>query len=61
MVVGKRFLSNGNAVIIPKTSDGRLLFLVPWLDKVIVGTTDISDENICLEPRPWNDAIQYLS
>ncbi|MDG2166572.1 MAG: glycerol-3-phosphate dehydrogenase/oxidase, partial [Opitutales bacterium] len=39
LVVDGDFLPNGNAIMVPKTSDGRLLFLVPWLGKVIVGTT----------------------
>ena len=45
LVVDGDFLPNGTAVMVPKTSDGRLLFLVPWLNKVIVGTTDVPDDH----------------
>jgi glycerol-3-phosphate dehydrogenase len=60
VVVDGKFLPNGNAIMIPKTSDGRLLFLVPWLDKVIVGTTDVPDENICLEPKPTYEEVDFI-
>jgi glycerol-3-phosphate dehydrogenase len=48
------------AVMVPKTTDGRLLFLVPWLNKVIVGTTDVADDNICLEPKPSEEEINFI-
>jgi glycerol-3-phosphate dehydrogenase len=36
----KSFLPSDHALMIPKTSDGRVLFAVPWHDKIVVGTTD---------------------
>jgi glycerol-3-phosphate dehydrogenase len=27
--------------MIPKTADGRVLFAIPWLGALIVGTTDV--------------------
>lgn len=60
IVVDGSFLPNRNAIMVPKTSDGRLLFLVPWLGKVIVGTTDIPDENICLDPKPADEEIDFI-
>ena len=41
LVLDKKFVPNNYAIMIPKTSDGRVLFAVPWHNKVIVGTTDV--------------------
>ena len=60
LVVDGDFLPNGNAIMVPKTSDGRLLFLVPWLGKVILGTTDVPDDNLCLEPKPTSEEIDFM-
>ena len=60
LVVDGDFLPNGTAVMVPKTSDGRLLFLVPWLNKVIIGTTDVPDDNLCLEPKPTDEEIDFM-
>ena len=40
LVLDASFLQSDCAIMIPKTSDGRVLFAVPWHDKVVVGTTD---------------------
>lgn len=60
LVVDGDFLPNGTAVMVPKTTDGRLLFLVPWLNKVIVGTTDVPDNDLCLEPKPTEEEIDFM-
>jgi glycerol-3-phosphate dehydrogenase len=60
VVVDGDFLPNGNAIMVPKTTDGRLLFLVPWLGKVIVGTTDVPDDNLCLEPKTSEEEIDFI-
>ena len=41
LVLDRKFLRSDYAIMVPKTSDGRVLFAVPWHDKVVVGTTDI--------------------
>jgi glycerol-3-phosphate dehydrogenase len=46
--------------MIPKTSDGRVLFAVPWLDKVILGTTDTPIEKINIEPKPLEEEIHFI-
>ena len=60
VVVDKEFLPGETALMIPKTSDGRLLFIIPWLDKVIAGTTDIPDDNLCLEPRATSEEVDFI-
>jgi glycerol-3-phosphate dehydrogenase len=33
-------LSSDGAILIPKTDDGRVLFAIPWMGRVLVGTTE---------------------
>ena len=40
LVFDKEFLFSDTAIMIPRTDDGRVLFAVPWHNKIIVGTTD---------------------
>lgn len=51
VVLPKRFLPGGAALMVPKTADGRVLFAVPWHDRVIVGTTDTPVASVAAEPR----------
>lgn len=60
LVLPKKFLSKEKAVLIPKTKDGRVLFLVPWLDRVLAGTTDTLKEHIELEPKPLEEEIDFI-
>jgi glycerol-3-phosphate dehydrogenase len=46
--------------MIPKTSDGRVLFAVPWHGKVVVGTTDIMRPEAELEPLPLKEEIDFI-
>jgi glycerol-3-phosphate dehydrogenase len=49
-----------SAMIIPKTSDGRVVFLVPWEDHVIMGTTDTPITKISDEPIPLENEVEFL-
>ncbi len=49
LVFDKKFYPSNDALMIPETSDGRVLFAVPWHDKVVVGTTDTLVEKASLE------------
>jgi glycerol-3-phosphate dehydrogenase len=60
LVVNKSFFPGKDAMIIPKTDDGRVLFAVPWHDKVVLGTTDTAVENIEAEPRPLEEEIEFI-
>jgi glycerol-3-phosphate dehydrogenase len=60
LVFDKTFLPGNYAVMIPKTSDGRVLFAVPWHDKVVVGTTDILRPTAELEPKPLKEEIDFI-
>lgn len=49
-----------SALIIPKTSDGRVVFLIPWEGKVLLGTTDTAIQKISQEPMPEDREIDFL-
>ncbi|MCB1190124.1 MAG: FAD-dependent oxidoreductase [Leptospiraceae bacterium] len=48
------------AMIIPKTSDGRVVFVLPWEDHVVMGTTDTYIEKISEEPLPLKEEVDFL-
>jgi glycerol-3-phosphate dehydrogenase len=60
LVLDKSFLPGGNAIMVPHTDDGRVLFAIPWYDRVVVGTTDTPVEKARLEPRPLEEEIEFL-
>lgn len=60
IVLDKSFYPSGDALMIPKTSDGRVLFAVPWHDKVVVGTTDTFVEAASLEPQALEKEISFI-
>lgn len=60
MVVGREFLGGNTALMVPKTADGRVLFAVPWLGKVILGTTDTPRHDLALEPSPFPDEVEFI-
>lgn len=60
LVVDKEFLKSDTAIMIPKTDDGRVLFAVPWHNKVVLGTTDTPIENIDTEPKALQSEIDFI-
>lgn len=60
LVFDKSFLNSDDAIMIPKTSDGRVLFAIPWNGKTIVGTTDTPIEKAELEPKPFEKEIEFI-
>ncbi|WP_417886023.1 glycerol-3-phosphate dehydrogenase/oxidase [Zunongwangia sp.] len=60
LVFDKSFLPGEDAIMIPKTEDGRVLFAVPWHDKVIVGTTDTQLDDHSLEPQALEKEIEFI-
>jgi len=60
LVLDKSFLPGNHAIMVPHTSDGRVLFAIPWKDHVVVGTTDTPIDSIPLEPRPLEEEIEFL-
>ena len=60
LILDKSFLPGDDAITIPKTDDGRVLFLVPWHDKVIVGTTDTLIKEESLEPVALEEEVEFI-
>ncbi|MDB5847368.1 MAG: FAD-dependent oxidoreductase [Rhodoferax sp.] len=60
VVVDREFLPTDHALLVPKTTDGRVLFAVPWLGKTILGTTDTPRHDLDREPRPFKEEIEFI-
>jgi len=60
LVFDKMFLPKESAILIPKTVDGRILFVVPWYNKVVIGTTDVQKETAELEPRALDEEVDFI-
>ncbi|MDZ7343836.1 MAG: glycerol-3-phosphate dehydrogenase/oxidase [candidate division KSB1 bacterium] len=60
LVLDQSFLSSESAIMVPHTDDGRVLFVVPWHDRAIVGTTDTPIGDLPLEPRALPEEIEFL-
>ena len=60
IVLDKSFLPGDSAIMVPKTDDGRVLFAIPWLDRVVVGTTDTEVDGPAMEPVPMREELDFL-
>lgn len=60
LVLDQSFLKSDTAIMIPKTSDGRVLFVIPWHGKVVVGTTDTPNVKPKYEPKPLKEEIDFI-
>ncbi|WP_245924122.1 glycerol-3-phosphate dehydrogenase/oxidase [Niveispirillum cyanobacteriorum] len=60
LVLDPGFLASDDAILIPKTDDGRVLFVLPWLGRTVIGTTDTPIPTASMEPRAQEAEIQFL-
>lgn len=60
LVLDKSYLPGNDAIMIPKTTDGRILFLVPWHNKVVIGTTDTPLNSHSLEPKALDEEVNFI-
>ena len=60
IVLDKSFLPGEQAIMVPHTDDGRILFAIPWHNRALVGTTDILTDSVPLEPQAAQDEIDFL-
>lgn len=60
LVLPPEFVPRDSAIMVPHTTDGRVLFAVPWHGFVVVGTTDEGTEDISLEPRATEEEIDFI-
>ena len=60
IVVDGKYLGKGNAIMIPKTPDGRVLFAIPWHGKTLIGTTDAFTKKITNNPKVNPEEIDFM-
>ncbi|KAA5543268.1 glycerol-3-phosphate dehydrogenase/oxidase [Roseiconus nitratireducens] len=60
LVLPREFFPGETAMIVPKTSDGRVIFIIPWHQHALVGTTDTPIDHAEFEPAPQEQEIQFL-
>jgi glycerol-3-phosphate dehydrogenase len=60
LILDKSFLPGQAAILVPHTDDGRVLFAVPWHDKIIVGTTDTPVSTPAIEPKALPEEIDFI-
>lgn len=62
LVVDATFLPGRQALMIPKTEDGRVMFAIPWQGKVLLGTTDTPRPDLRQldNPQPLEEEIDFL-
>lgn len=59
VVLPDYYAPEGMGLIIPKTVDGRVVFLIPWQGKVVAGTTDTACQ-LTTEPKPTEEEIKFI-
>jgi len=60
LVLEGSFLRGKTAVMVPHTSDGRVLFAIPWHGHTVVGTTDTPIDEPSYEPLPYEQEIEFV-
>jgi glycerol-3-phosphate dehydrogenase len=60
LVFDRSFLKGDTALMVPRTSDGRVLFVIPWHGHAVAGTTDTPLDAPSLEPRPLEEEIEFI-
>ena len=60
LVLDRSFMPSDDAIMIPKTNDGRVLFCIPWHNHVLVGTTDTPVATAELEPKALDKEIEFV-
>lgn len=60
LVLPRSFLPGDAALMIPRTADGRVLFAIPWHDRLVVGTTDTPHVPISEHPVPLDQEIEFI-
>lgn len=60
LVFDKEVFNSTDALVIPKTTDGRILFVLPWHNKIVVGTTDLAVDKPTLDPKALDVEIDFI-
>ncbi|XP_049379989.1 glycerol-3-phosphate dehydrogenase SDP6, mitochondrial isoform X2 [Solanum stenotomum] len=59
IVLPDYYSPDGMGLIVPKTKDGRVVFMLPWLGRTVAGTTD-SNTSITMLPEPHENEIEFI-
>jgi len=60
LVLDKSFLPGETAIMVPHTTDGRVMFAIPWHNQIVVGTTDTPVTSVEVEPIPKSEEIDFI-
>ncbi len=60
LVLDRSFLRGNTAIMVPHTSDGRVLFAIPWHEHTVLGTTDTPIDAPSYEPLPFEKEIEFV-
>ena len=60
LVFDHSFLPGSNAILVPHTRDGRVLFAIPWHGHTLVGTTDTPVKEASMEPVALSEEIEFI-
>jgi glycerol-3-phosphate dehydrogenase len=60
VVVKAAFLPGPNGLMVPRTSDGRVLFAIPWQGHTLIGTTETPVPAVSPEPLPLVSEIRFI-
>lgn len=60
LVLDHSFIPGDTAIMVPRTSDGRVMFAIPWHEHALLGTTDTPIEEVSLEPTALEQEIEFI-
>lgn len=60
LIFDRSFLPGTNAILVPHTKDGRVMFAIPWHGHTLVGTTDTPMKETTLEPVALDEEIDFM-
>ncbi|MEM9064112.1 MAG: glycerol-3-phosphate dehydrogenase/oxidase [Planctomycetota bacterium] len=60
IVLDGSFLPGDHAIMVPHTTDGRVLFAIPWMGVCVLGTTDVPLDEVTAEPTPTHAEIDFI-
>ncbi len=60
VVLDSAWLPGETAIMVPHTEDGRVVFIIPWQGRALVGTTDTPLPEPTPEPLPLAEEIDFV-
>jgi len=60
VVLDRSFQPSETAIMVPHTDDGRVLFVIPWHQHTLVGTTDTPMLKAVIDPQPTEEEIGFI-